>query len=77
LTPSKLSLSLNTLSEISAIVLGIFLSSISIYIFYRYSSYIIKKMDYSKQQIISKLSAFILLAIAIKMSLDGIKYVLL
>jgi small neutral amino acid transporter SnatA (MarC family) len=34
-------------------------------------------MDYSKQQIISKLSAFILLAIAIKMSLDGIKYVLL
>ena len=75
LTPENLSFSLKSFFEIIAVITGILLSSISIYLFYKYST-IIKKLDYVAQQIIAKLSAFILLAIAIKMTIDGIKIIL-
>ncbi|MBP7796415.1 MAG: MarC family protein [Elusimicrobiales bacterium] len=75
LSPIKPAFDIRTLNEIASIIAGIFLASASIYIFYRYSSAIIKKLDYSKQQIISKLSAFILFAIAIEITLDGLKLV--
>ncbi len=76
LVPENISLSFNTFLKLLAVIFGIFISAVSVYIFYRYSSLIIKKLDYSKQQIISKLSAFILLAIAIKISIDAIKSIL-
>ncbi|GAB4029235.1 MAG: MarC family protein [Elusimicrobiota bacterium] len=53
-------------------VAGIFLASLSIFLFYRFSQEFIKKMDMEIREAITKVSAFILLAIAVQITSDGV-----
>jgi small neutral amino acid transporter SnatA (MarC family) len=54
----------------SGIIIGIMLAAISIFIFYRFSQEFIKKWIKMKETL-SKISAFILLAIAVQITSDG------
>lgn len=67
--------SIQAIFKIAGILCGILLASISIYTFYRYSSVLINKLDQSKQNIFSNLSAFILFTIAVQIFFEGIKII--
>lgn len=64
----SISMFLSTLGTVS----GIFLASLSIFLFYRFSQEFIKKMDMEIREAITKVSAFILLAIAVQITSDGV-----
>ena len=53
-------------------VTGIFLASVSIFLFYRFSQEFIRKMDIEMREALTKISAFILLAIAVQVTADGV-----
>ncbi|MEW5951668.1 MAG: MarC family protein [Elusimicrobia bacterium] len=57
-------------------VLGIFAASFTIFFFYRFSQEIIKKMDTQMKDALTKISAFILLAIAVQITSDGVLAIL-
>lgn len=62
--------------KVLGILVGTLLASLSIYIFYAYSSVLIKKLDQTKQNIFTNLSAFILFTIAIQILFEGFKIIL-
>ncbi|MCX7905597.1 MAG: MarC family protein [Elusimicrobiales bacterium] len=67
---------IKNISEIfktAGVIFGIFLASLSVYVFYKYSSIVIKKLDDSKKHIISNISAFILFTISVQIVSEGIK----
>lgn len=68
--------SIKSLFKIAGIFAGILLASISIYVFYRYSAFLINKLDQSKQNIFANLSAFILFTIAVQILSEGIKIII-
>lgn len=75
ISPVVKTLGLKEILDISGIITGILLASMSVYLFYRFSGLLIKKLDRSKQQIISNLSAFILFVIAVEIIAEGIKII--
>ncbi len=58
-------------------ILGIFLAALSIFVFYRFSQNIIKKIDTEIREAVAKISAFIMLAIAVQITIDGILEIVL
>lgn len=72
LAPSEPLYSLKMMLSAIGTISGIFLAALSIFIFYRFSQNIIKKMDTEMREAVAKISAFILLAIAVQITVDGI-----
>jgi multiple antibiotic resistance protein len=70
LAPKEPLYSTSMLVYSSGIIIGIMLAAISIFIFYRFSQEFIKKWIKMKETL-SKISAFILLAIAVQITSDG------
>ena len=52
---------------------GIALAALSVFLFYRYSENLLRRMGRAGAQTISKISAFILLAIGVQIIWDGLR----
>ncbi|OGR44628.1 MAG: hypothetical protein A2X35_04790 [Elusimicrobia bacterium GWA2_61_42] len=52
---------------------GIALAALSVFLFYRYSEYLLRRLGRTGAQTISKISAFILLAIGVQIVWEGIR----
>lgn len=59
-------------TDYAAIMFSIILAATTVYLFYRYSEVFLKKLGQAGYNTISKLSAFILLAIGVQIVWDGI-----
>ncbi|MFA6583431.1 MAG: MarC family protein [Elusimicrobiaceae bacterium] len=73
MVPSGKILDLSTWSSISGTTLGIAFAALSVFVFYRYAEIFIRRMGKTGSQTISKISAFILLAIGVQIIWDGIR----
>ena len=73
LIPSGSLLKLNTWVNFAGIAAGIAAVSLTVYIFYRYSGYFFGRLGKTGIQAVTKLSAFILLAIGVEIIWEGYK----
>ena len=58
--------------ELTGVILGIALAGFSVFLFYRYSEILLHRLGTTGTQTISKISAFILLAIGVNVVWEGI-----
>ncbi len=63
----------STLANFAAVSAGIGLAALSVFLFYRYSEMLIMRLGRAGEQTISKISAFILLAIGVQIIWEGIR----
>lgn len=73
LVPAGSLLASATWVNFAGISAGIALAALSVFFFYRYSEYLIKRLGRAGEQTISKISAFILLAIGVQIIWEGIR----
>ena len=73
LVPAGPLLALNTWINFAGIALGIAVAAVSVFLFYRYSENLLRRMGRAGAQTISKISAFILLAIGVQIIWEGIR----
>ena len=73
LVPAGSLLAAHTWLNFAGISLGIALAALSVFFFYRFSENLIRRMGRAGAQTISKISAFILLAIGVQIIWDGIR----
>ncbi|MHB0996859.1 MAG: MarC family protein [Elusimicrobiales bacterium] len=73
LVPAGSLLSSQTWLKFAADAAGIALAALSVFLFYRYSENFLRRLGRAGAQTISKISAFILLAIGVQIIWDGIR----
>jgi multiple antibiotic resistance protein len=73
LVPSGKLLDIMTWTTFAATALGIGIAAMAVFVFYRYSEIFIRRMGRTGSQTISKISAFVLLAIGVQIIWDGIR----
>jgi len=73
LVPAGSLLSSHTWLKFAADAAGIALAALSVFFFYRYSENLLRRMGRAGAQTISKISAFILLAIGVQIIWEGIR----
>lgn len=72
LVPTGSLFSVEMWGKVAATAAGIGLAAFSVFIFYRYADMFIKRLGKTGSQTISKISAFILLAIGVQIIWDGV-----
>ncbi|MDD4004619.1 MAG: MarC family protein [Elusimicrobiaceae bacterium] len=77
LVPTGSLLAVKTWATAAAAAGGIGLAAVSVFIFYRYADRFIRRLGKTGAQTISKVSAFILLAIGVQIIWDGIRGLIL
>ncbi|HOX23771.1 MAG TPA: MarC family protein, partial [Elusimicrobiales bacterium] len=70
LVPSGKIWALDTLLTLTGTILGIALAALSVFIFYRYEEVFMRRLGHAGSQTISKISAFVLLAIGVQIIWD-------
>jgi multiple antibiotic resistance protein len=73
LLPAGSLLALSTWTDFAGISCGIALAALSVLLFYRYSENLLRRLGRAGAQTISKISAFILLAIGVQIIWEGIR----
>lgn len=73
LVPAGSLLAAGTWIKFAADALGIGLAALSVFLFYRYSENLLRRLGRAGAQTISKISAFILLAIGVQIIWDGLR----
>lgn len=73
LVPSGSLLELKTYIHLAGVAVGIALAAITVFLFYRFSANVLRRLGKSGSATISKLSAFILLAIGVQIVWNGIR----
>ncbi len=73
LVPAGSLLDLKTYIQLAGVAVGIALAATTVFLFYRYSANVLRRLGKSGSATISKLSAFILLAIGVQIVWNGIR----
>ncbi len=73
LVPAGSLLAAHTWLNFAGVSLGIALAALSVFFFYRYSENLLRRMGRAGAQTISKISAFILLAIGVQIIWEGVR----
>jgi len=73
LVPAGSLLSSGTWVKFAGAAAGIALASLSVFLFYRYSENLLRRVGHAGTQTISKISAFILLTIGVQIIWEGIR----
>ncbi|HNW44589.1 MAG TPA: MarC family protein [Elusimicrobiales bacterium] len=73
LVPAGSLLSSATWASFLGAAAGIALAAVSVFLFYRYSEYLLRRLGRAGAQTISKISAFILLAIGVQVIWEGVR----
>lgn len=73
LVPAGPLLAASTWASFAGAAAGVGLAALSVFLFYRYSENLLRRLGHTGAQTISKISAFILLAIGVQIVWDGIR----
>ncbi len=73
LVPPGSLLDLKTYVQLAGVALGIALAATTVFLFYRFSANVLRRLGKSGSATISKISAFILLAIGVQIVWNGIR----